>query len=283
MTPIVLAALSAFFFGAMTVFIRLGLTAGVPPAAGAVFTIAPACLVTAVGMLVRADLDLAGAWPFVLAGILAPGIAQLLFTYAVRDAGASRSSVTVGTAPLFAVAIALVFLDEPLVAGLVAGAALIVTGGILLASDRARPAHFKRIGLVYALLCTLAFATRDSLIRWLGTEASDVDPGTAAFVTMLTATVVTLGFALVTRNRIVWRDARAFVPAGVCYGLSYVFLFEAFYRGRVSVVSPIVATESLWGVTLSWLVLRKSELVGPRLFFGAALVVAGGVLIGIYS
>jgi uncharacterized membrane protein len=61
-----------------------------------------------------------------------------------------------------------------------------------------------------------------------------------------------------------------------------VFLFEAFARGRVSVVSPVVATESLWGVTLSWLVLQKSELVGVRLFAGAALVVAGGVLIGVY-
>jgi uncharacterized membrane protein len=72
------------------------------------------------------------------------------------------------------------------------------------------------------------------------------------------------------------------LPTGVTYGLSYVLLFEAFYRGRVSVVSPIVATESLWGVTLSWLVLRKSEHVGPRLFAGAALVVSGGILIGIY-
>ena len=282
MTAILLAALSAFFFGAMTVFIRLALTRGVPPVAGSFFTIVPACILTGIVALARRDVDLASAWPFVLAGLLAPGIAQLLFTFAVRDAGASRSSVTVGTAPLFAVGIALVFLDEPLVAGLMAGAALIVTGGILLASDRARPEHFKRIGLVFALLCTLAFATRDSLIRWLGTEASDVEPALAAFVTMLTAMVFTFAFALGTRTAITWRDARAFAPAGLCYGLSYVFLFEAFYRGRVSVVSPIVATESLWGVTLSWLVLRRSELVGPRLFAGAVLVVAGGVLIGIY-
>jgi uncharacterized membrane protein len=133
---------------------------------------------------------------------------------------------------------------------------------------------------VYALLCTLAFATRDSLIRWLGTEASDVEPSLAAAVTMATATVVALAFALVRRSGLTWSGARAFVPAGLCYGLSYVFLFEAFYRGRVSVVSPIVATESLWGVTLSWLVLRRSEQVGPRLLGGAALVVAGGILIG---
>ena len=103
-----------------------------------------------------------GRWPYLLAGLLAPGIAQILFTFGVRDAGASRTSVTSGPAPLFAVATALLFLDEPLVAGLILGAALIVTGGIVLASDRARPEHFKRIGLVYALLGTIAFATRDT-------------------------------------------------------------------------------------------------------------------------
>ena len=75
---------------------------------------------------------------------------------------------------------------------------------------------------------------------------------------------------------------RVFAPAGVCFGLSYVCLFEAYYRGRVSVVSPLVATETLWGVGLSVLLLRRSELVGRRLLAGAALIVAGGVLIGIY-
>ena len=190
--------------------------------------------------------------------------------------------MTVGTAPLFAVATALLFLDEPLVAGLILGAALIVTGGILLATDRARPEHFKRIGLVYALVGTAAFATRDTLVRWLGTDVTEAEPGVAAFVAMLTGVAVSLSFLTWSRVRITRRDVAAFVPAGICYGLSYVFLFEAFARGRVSVVSPMVATESLWGVTLSWLVLRRSEQVGARLVAGAALVVAGGVLIGIY-
>jgi uncharacterized membrane protein len=78
------------------------------------------------------------------------------------------------------------------------------------------------------------------------------------------------------------RAAAPFVVAGLCYGVSYVSLFEAYYRGRVSVVSPLVATESLWGVGLSILLLRRSELVGARLVLGAALVVAGGILIGAF-
>ena len=66
------------------------------------------------------------------------------------------------------------------------------------------------------------------------------------------------------------------------FGLSYVCLFEAYYRGLVTIVSPLVATESLWGVLLAAAVLGRSERVGSRLVLGAALVVAGGVLIGIH-
>jgi len=282
MTAIVLGLVSAFLFGAMTVFVRLALRTGVSAEAGSLFTIAPAAAVTAIAAVVDRDWDLAGAWPFFLGGLLAPGISQILFTFAVRDAGASRTSVTVGTAPLVAVAIAFLFLDEPVVAGLVFGAALIVVGGVLLASERARPEHFKRIGLVFALGGMIAFAARDNLVRWLGTQADAVEPGMAAFATMAAGVAVTIGFVVATRAPLTRRGAIAFTPAALCYGLSYVLLFEAFYRGRVSIVSPIVATESLWGVTLSWLVLRKSEHIGPRLVLGAALVVAGGILIGVY-
>ena len=85
------------------------------------------------------------------------------------------------------------------------------------------------------------------------------------------------------RNRAVWPRtvvARWLLP-GTFVGLSYVALFEAFYRGAVSVVAPIVATESLFGVVFSVLLLRRSERVGARVVIGAALVVAGGALIAV--
>jgi drug/metabolite transporter (DMT)-like permease len=281
-TAIVLGLVSAFLFGAMTIFVRLALRTGVSAQAGSLFTIVPAAAVTAVAAAVEGKWEVVDVWPFFLGGMLAPGVSQILFTFGVRDAGASRTSVTVGTAPLFAVAIAFVFLDEPVVAGLVVGAALIVVGGILLASERSRPEHFKRVGLLFALGGTIAFAARDNLVRWLGTQPDAVEPGMAAFATMAAGVIVTFGFVLATRTRITRQGAMAFMPAALCYGLSYVLLFEAFYRGKVSIVSPIVATESLWGVTLSWLVLRRSEHVGPRLVGGAVLVVVGGILIGVY-
>jgi drug/metabolite transporter, DME family len=187
----------------------------------------------------------------------------------------------VGTAPLFSVAIALVFLDETFVAAVFLGAALIVVGGVLLVGERGRPEHVKRIGLVFALIATIVFAVRDNVVRWLSLD-TDVDPSLAATATLAAGGCVVLAFTLLGRRPLVPRRARLFVPAGLLFGLSYVCLFEAYYRGRVTVVSPLVATESLWGVGLSALVFGRGEGVGPRLIAGAALVVAGGVLIGIY-
>ena len=275
-----LALASAALFGSMTVALRFALAREPDAEAGAVLTIAAALLVT-LPFVAAGEIDLAGTWPFLLAGVLGPGCSQLLFTLAVRDAGPSRTSVTVGTAPLFSVAIALVLLNEPAKAGVIAGAILIVTGGILLVREPGRPEHVKWIGLAYALAATVIFAVRDNLVRHLSLDTG-VEPALAAASTLFAGGVTVAVWLLLTRRRLPTRGFPAFVLPGVCFGLSYLCLVEAFYRGRVSVVSPLVATESLWGVALSALLLRRHELVGPRLFGGAALVVVGGALIAVF-
>jgi drug/metabolite transporter (DMT)-like permease len=127
------------------------------------------------------------------------------------------------------------------------------------------------------------FASRDNLVRWLD-SASKVQPLSAAAAALLGGASVTVAYRLFVDGRpsmpLLWRGLRAFGVAGLFSGFSYVCLFEAFERGRVSVVSPLVATESLWGVVLSFVVFKHSELVGKRVVAGAVLVVAGGALIG---
>lgn len=72
----------------------------------------------------------------------------------------------------------------------------------------------------------------------------------------------------------------AFAPAGLALALGYDALLAAFDRGRVSVVSPLNATGSLWAVLLSALVVGRSEAIGRRTVLAALLVVVGGALIG---
>jgi drug/metabolite transporter (DMT)-like permease len=272
MTTVFLALASAALFGGMTVGVRMGLR-GLEDAGGAALaTVLPALGVALLAASVRHDVH--GAWPFLLAGILAPGGSQVLFTIAVREIGASRTSVAIGAAPLVAVAIALVFLGEPLRAPLVLGAVAVVGGGILLAAERDRPGHLRARGLLYAAGAATLFATRDNVVRALHAHAS---PETAAAATLVAGTAIA---ALWTRRAPSRTELRRLAPAGVLFGLSYVCLFEAYWRGRVSVVSPLVATESLWGVGLSVLLIRHTEGMGRRLALGALLVVAGSALIG---
>ncbi len=279
MDAVVLALCSAFLFGAMTVALRPALARGGDPLLGALLTVLPAAGIALVAALLVGDWDMAGTWPFLLAGVLGPGCSQVLFTVAVREAGPSRTSATVGTAPLFAVVFAVVLLEEPLVAGIVVGAGLIVAGGLLLARERDRPAHVRTIGLVYAVSAAAVFALRDTFVRWLSVD-TDVTPPLATLATLASGALTIMVVLVIARRPVSLRPVGPYVPAGVLFGLSYVSLFEAYYRGRLSVVSPLVATESLWGVALSALFLRH-ERVGPLLFAGAALVVAGGVLIGV--
>jgi drug/metabolite transporter (DMT)-like permease len=277
-----LALISAVLFGGMSVGLRLGLNRRPDVALATLATVVGAFAVSFVFAAAESPSrgwHAGAAWPFLLAGILQPGVGQLLVTMAIREAGASRASVVFGVAPLVSVTIALVLLGEPLRWALIVGAVLIVAGGVELARERTRPEHLRAIGLVYAFLVTILFSIRDNLVRWLS-HTTDVPPGVAAAATLVSGLVV-VGVALAPRVER-WDGAAPFLGVGVLFGLSYVSLFEAYYRGRVTVVSPLVATESLWGVLMTVLFLRHSEVVGRRLALGALLVVIGGALIGAF-
>ena len=286
MTAVGLALLSALLFGAMSVGLRIGLVKYPDVELATIATVAGGLVVVLVAVIAEAPsrgVHAGAAWPFFLTGLIHPGLGMVLVILAVREAGASRSSVAFGAAPLVSVTIALLVLGEPLSAPLLAGAVLVVAGGIELARERTRPEHVRLLGLAFALGAVVLFAVRDNLLRWLS-QGTSAPPAVAAAAGLLGGTIVVaamLGPRL--RGRPVVRPSLPFLGVGVLFGLSYVALFEAYYRGRVTVVSPLIATESLWGVALSLLLIRHTELVGRRVVLGALLVVAGGVLIGLHA
>jgi drug/metabolite transporter (DMT)-like permease len=105
-----------------------------------------------------------------------------------------------------------------------------------------------------------------------------VSLGAAAFVVAVWAWLSRRG-----RPRTDLRTAvKLFLPAGACLAAAYVCLIVALDRGRVTIVAPLNATQSLWGVIFAAAFLGKREAIGPRLFAAALVVVAGGVLIGLY-
>jgi drug/metabolite transporter (DMT)-like permease len=281
---VLLALVSAALFGAMPVAVRFALVPPMVPAAvGALFMQIATFAVLCVAAAIQGGVTLDGIAPFVLAGAIAPGISNLFITVGIREAGSSRASVAFGMAPLFAVTIAVLVFDERPGAVVLFGALLIVCGGVALALESERPRHVRRIGIAFALVGAALFALRDNLVRdeSLDTEVPSMTAGAAMLASGL---VVTSAFVIARRHRVAWpaRVVARWLLPGAFVGLSYIALFEAFYRGTVSIVAPIVATESLFGVAFSALLLRRTEKVGARLVLGAALVVTGGALIAVF-
>jgi drug/metabolite transporter (DMT)-like permease len=277
--------LAGAFFGALTVAIRLGLRRGGDPAAGALALVLVATAVSAVLAAPSAvrGFDVGDLWPFVVAGAFAPGASQIVLNHAIRHAGASRTSILIGTAPLMSVLIALALLDEPAQPELLAGTVLVVAGGVALAREGVRPEQFRALGAGLALACAALFAARDNVFRWAARDAHP-PPLVAATASLLAAAAVLLLYFVLVRRRGVLLPVRsallAFAPAGVALGLAYDALAAAFDRGRVSVVAPLNATQSLWGVLLAALLIGRSEAIGRRLVAAGALVVTGAALIG---
>jgi drug/metabolite transporter (DMT)-like permease len=281
MAAVLLALASAVLFGALAVAIRLATRRGADPETGALATTAISLVACGSGALVVGG-EIDDLWPFVLAGMIAPGASQILFFRAVRDIGPARTTVLVGTAPVVAALIAILALDEPLRAALVVATVLIVFGGVALAGEPIRPDSFRRVGVMLALAASALFAARDNVIRELQVD-SDVEPLAAATATLVGGGLVIVAYLLMARRGRVLEGIplQVWLPSGLLFAASYAALFEAYDRGRVTVVSPLVATESLWGVVLAALVLRRSEMIGRRLVSGALLVVAGSALIGV--
>jgi drug/metabolite transporter (DMT)-like permease len=280
------AAVAGLAFGSLSVAVRAGLSGADSPELGAFAATAfGAALCAAIGAFhaLAGGIRLGTLWPYLIVGGLAPGGSQLCLTFAVRSAGAARTAVVMGAAPMVSVLIAFAVLAEPIRVDVLAGTLAIVLGASTLASERGRSSRPHIRGVLLAGICAMLFAVRDNLLRWLAT-GGHAAPFAAATATLTGATVVIGLYILCVRPT----DATAqlgrtfvrFAPAGAALAVGYGFLLTALAHGRVSVVSPMNATGALWAVALAALTFRRTEQIGRSTLAAAILIVIGGVIIG---
>lgn len=286
MVAIGLAAIGAVLFGALTVALRAGL-ARTPDieAATVVTSFVGLAVVLPLALVGVSEEDLGGElWPFLAAGLLAPGAAQILFVAAVRSVGAARSATLITAAPLLSAAPAFLLLDEPFHAALVVGAVLVVAGAVVLTAERLAGTDLRRIGFALALGAASLISARDNFVRWAAT-GNDVSGRAAAVASLAAASVFLTCYLAALRRRETPRALRRalvpFLPAGALLGLAYSANMEALDRGRVTVVTPLYATEALWAVLFAALFLGAGkERIGARLLLAVALTASGAALIG---
>jgi drug/metabolite transporter, DME family len=275
------AVASAIGFGVAGVLLRRALEYTSPVSAAVVsvtvtttFIWALAALTTPLDRLLTWRI-----WPFLVAGLVAPGLARLFFFMGIDRIGVARAFSLMAGAPLFAVVLAIAFLGERPGPLLLVGAVAIVTGGVLLARRAHDERPWRRRDMILPLLGALGFAVRDNLSRWGFRDYGDsLTAAAAATVTSLAMMWLVAG---VRRAKLDLSGvALVFLAcSGVFEGLAYLSMWRALAIGDVSVVSPLVNSHSIVAIALSAIFLRDLERVTWRIATAAALIVAGVALV----
>ncbi|MCU4926954.1 DMT family transporter [Halobacteria archaeon AArc-dxtr1] len=290
---VALALLTAIFWGLSPIFDKRGMAAGGDPVqASLVVVIVDSslywlALAVLYGGTTFDGITTGALTVFVFAGVIGTALGRIAIFVGVHKVGASLNSAIMSTRPLFATLLALAFLGEPLGPVTAAGIVVLVAGLCVLTLSRGGDlAGWEPRDLLWPLAAAATFAVANVARRY-GMVEFDISALQAVAINE-TAGLVALGaFALATRRRRILTSPREsyryFAVAGLLTAVAMLSLMAALglEGGRIAVVDPLVATAPFFTLVFAAVFLRDLERVTRGVIAGAALIVAGAVLITI--
>jgi drug/metabolite transporter, DME family len=218
---------------------------------------------------------------YLISGCIQPLFARALFYEGITRIGVAHAGPLRGVEPLFATAIAItIFHEQP--GPLVFLGTILIMGSLwLIAGKQAGDAEWRLMDTIFPISAGLISAISQSLRK----QALKIipDPFVAVAVVTSVSFILLVGFVFTTKRAHLLRVPREGFPFFFCAALiatlAQVANFIALGRGQLSVIIPLLNTTPLFTVFFSALFLRKLETVRLRNILGAALMVAGVVLI----
>lgn len=218
---------------------------------------------------------------FVLSGCLQPLLARILFYMGLTRLGVSRAGPLLGTAPLFGVVIAVVFLHERPTLNVYAGTLLTVASVWLVSSRRGGESEWRRFDILYPLGAAF-FAAVSQNLRKAGLLILP-DPFAGAAISTSVSLLLFSGFLLATGRIELIKIQRKSLPffgsAALVSTTAQLLSFLALNRGEVSAVVPLLNANPLFALFLSSLFLKDMEKITLKIVMGAVLMILGIILI----
>ena len=219
-------------------------------------------------------------WKFAIVGIIAPGSSQGLFVSSIGSIGPARTSILIGTSPVFSVLLAVIFLDESWKTTIMIGTLLTVMGSALISWEKG--IRFRQIGIIFAISTSLTFAIRDVVARHfnIGTDVSAWWSGTV----VLGAASITLWIFVAIKFGPIWKAQTRkalpeFIPSGIMIGIALPLLLEALNKGAVNIVAPLaLAAQNIAIVILSGWFFGSRERT-RQVILAMILIFIGGIVV----
>jgi drug/metabolite transporter, DME family len=218
---------------------------------------------------------------YLISGCIQPLFARALFYEGITRIGVARAGPLRGIEPLFATAIAITIFHEQPGSLVFLGTILIVGSLWLISGKQAGDTKWRLIDTIFPVSAGLISAISQSLRK----QALKIipDPFVAVAVVTTVSFILLLCFVFTTKRvhqlRVPRESFLFFLCAALIATLAQVANFVALGRGQLSAIIPLLNTTPLFTVLFSAVFLRKLETVNLRTVLGAALMVAGVVLI----
>lgn len=288
LVAVLVTLVAALGVAGQNLFVRKG-TAGGRASDAVVVVIAVNVLVLlpSVAILYYPDYGLTPvSWlSFAAAGMVGTLLGRILSYTSIEKIGASRTAPIVAAWALVSTAFGVIFLDETLSPIHAVGIALVVAGIVVIAweTNHENPDGLSRrelsIGLLIPFAAAFAYGLEPIFAKFGFAEGT---PAPVGLVVKTVAAILGLTLYLRLRNNLPDRevlrsnDMRWFVLAGLSNTLFLVGYYVALEIAPVSIVTPIIITNTLFVVVLSALFMPKHlERVTWKLAVAATAVVAG--------
>ena len=223
---------------------------------------------------------------FAAAGIFMPFLGRWTISLGLRKVGPSLTSSMNSTAPALATVLAAAWLGEKVDLTTVLCIGVIILGIIIIShsghDSEKHPGSFRTRDLLFPFLSTICSAMT-FFLRKMGLNLVD-SPLLGVTGSYISSTLAYgLVFALSPRTRLELRvrkkDLPLFIWAGLSLALAWLLTYHALSLCNVSLVSSILGIHPVFVLGLSFLVLRKKEVVTGWSLAGILVVALGVALL----
>ena len=283
--------MAAIGFATSAVFVRVA-TQRIPAPTATLFTVLTSIPIAAAPAIALHHSEIlaqplkAYGW-FTIMALLAYPLATVFFNVSIKLVGASRAAPFQSAQPIIAFTLGTLFLSEAPGLLVAVGTPVIVAGLALVLTSRASrdPSQgFTRtqlLGYLVALGSAASFSTRDVVSRHVvsGIAPPLVTSVYTIAIGSLMLLALTLPSAIRSFRGVPFRYTSKCIFAGVFQGIANISLFQALSLAPVTVVSPTLATQSLFVLAIAHFTLSRLESVTIPLVIGTVLSVIGVTLV----
>lgn len=278
-----MALIAAFSFGLNAVLVRKAMRHTTPATATVSVAAVQVLILSSLLLFDTPEFNLTAIGYFIAAGFFAAILGRTFNYMSIDKLGVPISTALTGTNPLWAMVLGVVFLGEAVTFSTISGSVLVVVGVALISlGDKNSKLNIKDLVIP---LASAFFYAASSAVRKIGLNIlpESILGAVVGALTGLIAYPILMRLLGRSGEFNFNREALPFlIGGGISTSVAWISMFMATQQGTVSVVSAIIGANPLFGLVLSFLLIKDTKKITPQVLIGCLTIVAAVIFITLF-